>query len=66
MTKKMEVPEPPEAVKNGGGGSLEIWKAIYENRAHVIGEIAGIKSEIRVLGAVVLLLAAAVIGGQVL
>lgn len=65
MPKKMQVPEPPEAVKNGGGGSLAIWKAIYENRAHVVGEIAGLKGEIRVLGAVVLLLVGAVIGGQV-
>ncbi|KKL59759.1 hypothetical protein LCGC14_2212100 [marine sediment metagenome] len=59
---KAEIPEPPEAVKNGNG-SVEIWKAIFENRLLILSEVAGMKVEIRVLAALVL---ATAIGSKLL
>ena len=59
---KQKAPEPPDAVKNGDGSAREIWNAIWGNRVL----IEGIRTEVRLLGVIVLLLAGAVIGGQII
>ena len=64
MTKSSKIPEPPEAVKNGSNGLLEVWTAVWEHRIEVAKDIAGIKGEVRVLIAVVLILVATVMGGN--
>ena len=64
MTKSSKIPEPPKAVKNGSNGLLEVWTAVWEHRIEVSKDIAGIKGEVRVLIAVVLILVATVMGGN--
>lgn len=59
---KTKIPEPPEAVKNGDKGHKEIWDAIWGVRVLV----AQMQTEVRLLGALVLILAATVVGHTVL
>lgn len=63
---KQEIPEPPDAVKNGDGSQLKIWEAVWEMRIHFAEQIASIKSDMRWLGAIGLVLLSAVVGHTLL